>query len=222
LIKTSEKFPIALRRGWNLVGNPFNFPTFAEFATSAARPETLSIYAYENGQWSNPLNPMGNELLQPFTGYAVFCDTACTMFVNPDLFPIAAGLLRKESAAAAEGILWSIRILAQCGEAKDTNNLLAIVNGASLDWDAMDHPEPPVIGEYVSVYFPHPEWSRLSKSYCTDFRPVQQAGEEWDFAIETNICDEVKLSFEGIEDVPLEYDVWIVDKALKFLRICAG
>jgi hypothetical protein len=25
----------------------------------------------------------------------------------------------------------------------------------------MDHPEPPVVGEYVSVYFPHPEWGKL-------------------------------------------------------------
>jgi hypothetical protein len=111
--------------------------------------------------------------------------------------------------------LWSIRILAQCQQAKDENNVAAVIHGASREWDRLDHPEPPGIGEYVSIYFPHPEWQRLSKSYCTDFRPEPSEGDEWELEIKTNIRDAVNLTFAGVESVPLVYDVWLVDKALK-------
>jgi hypothetical protein len=111
--------------------------------------------------------------------------------------------------------LWSIRILAQCQKARDENNVAAVVQGASREYDRLDHPEPPGIGEYVSVYFPHPEWQGLSKAYCTDFRPEPSAGDEWELEIKTNIRDAVNLTFEGVESVPLAYGVWLVDKTLK-------
>jgi hypothetical protein len=116
--------------------------------------------------------------------------------------------------------LWSIRILAQCQQARDENNLAAVVQGASREYDRLDHPEPPGIGEYVSVYFPHPEWAtpageKLGKAYCTDSRPEPSDGDEWEFEIKTNIRDVVNLTFAGVESVPAEYEVWLVDKALR-------
>jgi hypothetical protein len=86
---------------------------------------------------------------------------------------------------------------------------------ASEGWDNLDFPEPPSVGEYVSVYFPHRDWGRLSKRFCTDFRPEPLDGEEWEFEVETNIRDVVNLSFEGLEQVPADYGIWLVDKALK-------
>jgi hypothetical protein len=79
----------------------------------------------------------------------------------------------------------------------------------------MDHAEPPVVGEFISVYFPHPEWERITASYCTDVRPDLQEGEIWDFEVRTNIHDQVELTFEGIKNVPAEFEVWVVDNKLK-------
>ena len=67
-----------------------------------------------------------------------------------------------------------------------------------------------VPGDYVSVYFPHPEWNQLSKNYCTDFRPEIVGGEIWEFEVKTNIRDAVNLSFEGMKTVPNEYQVWLL------------
>ena len=213
-IPTSEPFPITLSKGWNLIGNPFNFAAVAVDTFSDGRP--LSFYAYESGQWTDPLTPAQKDF-QPFEGYAVFCSTACTMFVNPDRFAIGNTLAKKETIPENE-ILWSVRIRAQCEKARDGNNVAAVVNGSSRAWDRMDHPEPPVIGEYVSVYFPHQEWSQFSKRYCTDFRPESEKGDEWEFEITTNIRDVVNLSFAGVESVPSEYDIWLIDKTLKITR----
>jgi len=82
-----------------------------------------------------------------------------------------------------------------------------------------------VIGEYVSVYFPHPEWNKLAKIYCTDVRPTTSDngprtsnGELWPFEVKTNIRDKVNLTFEGVDEVPKELEVWLVDDALKITQ----
>ncbi len=116
-------------------------------------------------------------------------------------------------------MLWSIRIRAQCQDARDGNNVAAVVKQASRQYDRLDQPEPPVIGEYVSVYFPHRDWQTLAKTYCLDARPdPTAAGEIWEFEVKTNIRDKVNLSFEGMKSVPEELEVWLVDEALKITQ----
>lgn len=207
-VSTSSKFEIDLRKGWNLIGNPFNFDASA--VPLLANGDSLVFYVYENG-WSAPRKPSSRNKLAPFEGYAVFSDTATSMFILPNEFAAQIEPLPKAESSEA---LWSIRIAAQCQEARDENNFITIQSNASRAWDAQDHPEPPAIGEYVSLYFPHEEWNRLSKNFCNDARPEFDENEEWEFAVATNIRDEVRLRFEGVESVPREYEVWLIDKAL--------
>jgi hypothetical protein len=109
---------------------------------------------------------------------------------------------------------WSIRITAQCQQARDIDNLAAIVPGAEIGFDAWDRPEPPPVGEYVSVSFPHRDWAPPVPSYCIDARPQFSQGEIWEFEVATNIRDKVNLTFDGVTQVPPEYAVWLVDEAL--------
>ncbi len=207
-VSTASRFAINLNKGWNLVATPFNFASSA--APLLANGDSLLFYAYENG-WSAPRRPSGRNRLAPFEGYAVFSDTATTMFILPNEFAAQNEPLPKAESSAT---LWSIRIAAQCQEARDENNFVVVMNRAARAWDANDHPEPPAIGDYVSLSFPHEEWRRLSKNYCTDARPEFDESEEWNFSIETNMRDEVRLRFEDIASVPREYEVWLIDKAL--------
>jgi hypothetical protein len=89
-----------------------------------------------------------------------------------------------------------------------------MVADASSHWDEMDQPEPPVIGEYVSVYFPHRNWEALAKFYCVDARPESKNGEIWELEIKTNIRDKITLSFSGLASVPEEFEVWLIDEAV--------
>jgi len=109
---------------------------------------------------------------------------------------------------------WLLQIKAQSQAAVDIDNFLGMSSEAGVSWDELDRPEPPVIGEFVSVYFPHPEWSELSENYCTDFRPEISDGDIWEFEVKTNIRDVVNLTFEGINDIPNGYDVWLLDPVL--------
>jgi len=208
---TSEPYVIPLHERWNYIANPFNFPTFA--VDTLSNGNSFMLFSFD-GKWSDPVEPKNIEL-QPFEGYAVFSASACSMFVNPYRSSSLNNLAKEKTVVDKREILWSIRILAQCQEARDDNNVLKVIPGASQHWDKMDYPEPPVIGEYVSVYFPHPEWERLVSKYCTDARPQSSDGEIWDFEVTTNIRDQVKLTFEGLETLPQNFEAWLVDKELK-------
>jgi len=203
---TDAPYVIPLHAGWNFIGNPFNFPTKAK--ARLGNGAAFGLYSFD-GTWSDPQSPELKEL-QPFDGYAVFTRAATTLVINSDRAAAAENLARRETVSPA----WSIRIIAECGNTLDRNNLAAIAEGAAREWDENDYPEPPVIGDYVSVYFPHPEWGSNAYHYCTDTRPAPTDGEIWELAVRSNRRDKVRLTFAGVENVPPVYDVWLIDETV--------
>jgi len=232
---TSQPFAIALHPRWNLVGNPFNFSIPLSKLRLKSNGQTSELRTF-TGIWNNPVASPVNTM-EPFEGYAVFnsLTTVDTLFVNPDLSALSAAVAEavtvteeqltgrfneqssnnKNSAATGQLFTWVIAIHAQCQQARDLDNIAAVSANASNTHDEMDRPEPPVIGEYVSVYFPHAEWKTLSENYCTDIRMRISDGGFWTFEVKTNIRDVVQLHFENIETVPPEFEVWLVDEVLK-------
>jgi len=208
---SSQAYAVALHPKWNLAANPFNFAVPLSNLRLKSGAQLPDVRSY-TGSWNNPVTE-AIIVMQPFQGYALFNSLATvdTLLINPDLSKPGSALSQKMN----EQILWSIRILAQCQQARDGDNTAAIASEAVETWDEMDRPEPPVIGEYVSVYFPHPEWKKPNAAYCTDVRPESSDGEVWTFEVRTNIRDVVQLNFEGLESVPSHFQVWLVDEALK-------
>ena len=214
-VSTSGKYAIPLNAGWNLIGNPFNFQTFAEDTLTDGTP--IQLFAYNNGVWSDPLDPAEN-MLQPFEGYAVFSPSVNTLRIRPNPVDSTSNIVQKRHISSEEMPGWSIRIRAQCRSARDDNNIIAVDPGAAITLDQWDAPEPPTVGQYVSVYFPHPEWKTLNRNYSTDFRPESPEGDSWLFGVKSNIRDLVKLSFEGIENIPVDYEVHLLDETTKTTR----
>jgi hypothetical protein len=207
-VQTSSTYSVALHAGWNLVGNPFNFnipQTHVSLQNSAA----LDIRSY-NGSWNN-----FNGSLAPFQGYAVYTEQATNLLIDPIL--TGMGKLKSTEILAEKEGEWIIDIEARSQDAVDTDNRAVSLSKASDSWDTFDRPEPPVIGDYVSLYFPHAEWEKMSTKYCVDARAKLEDGAIWDFEIRTNIKGNVSLGFKGIEKVPAEFEVWFVDQSNKQL-----
>ncbi|MCA9728359.1 MAG: T9SS type A sorting domain-containing protein, partial [Candidatus Eisenbacteria bacterium] len=112
--------------------------------------------------------------------------------------PVGAGL---GSRSTTPTVAWSIGIRARCQDALDCDNLAAVRAEASVGSDRFDLPEPPPIGEFVSVFFPHPEWGRRATRFCTDVRAPIEGAEwiEWTLAVESNVADRIALSFDLTE-----------------------
>jgi len=82
------------------------------------------------------------------------------------------------------------------GPAEDIGNVLGVQLGATDGYDAdLDFPEtPPAPTDFVSLYFPHPEWeSPFGDNFTSDIRAATRFEETqliWDFTIETDLLDE--------------------------------
>jgi hypothetical protein len=202
---TDKPFAIPLNPGWTFIGNPFNFDI--PFTKVTRKSGGTMDIRYYNGSWATATTP-----LIPFEGYAVANTLANvdTLLVDPQIGTVTP----KASLAKAANELWSINISAECQEAKDMDNKISVVSDANSGFDEMDKPEPPIIGEYVSVYFPHSEWNGVFKNYSTDARPTPVIGDTWEFELKSNIENKIQLDFSSIETVPQQFEVWLVDKLL--------
>jgi len=206
-VPTNELFSNTLELEWNLIGSPFSFPIPLSnvFTQSGTRVDFRSY----DGVWESLA---ASDSLKPFEGYAVFnaAGKEDILFINPDLTTPTLSAA-KAAARGSEDLLWSIRILARSQQARDIDNVAGVSAKASDQWDGFDRPEPPGIGDYVSVYFPHPEWKNKASRYSTDVRSEPDDGLAWLFEVTTTVHDKVHLTFEGLAEVPPEFEVWLVD-----------
>ncbi len=214
--RTDTVFAVSLHAGWNFVGNPFHFTVPWENLRFRNAGPTVVLRAF-SGRWNDSvLEPIA--AIMPFAGYAVFAAQSDLLLIDPDLSPPGGALAKSFASFHETETRWHVQITAQAQAAQDVDNFAMINSRASSAWDAIDQPEPPVIGEFVSVYFPHREWNTLAKTYCLDARPEPSEGEVWDFEVKTNIRDKVNLSFQGLKSVPEEFEVWLVDETMNLTR----
>ena len=208
-LPTSEPFTKNLHAGWNFFSNPFDFsiPLQNVSLSTGATPE---IKSYQQ-DWESTFVP-----LVPFSGYAI--DAGENEDVVLTIDPTIGGTGGKQSLEPVTQInafAWGIRIMAEGNIARDRNNYIATSSQASVGWDVFDRPEPPVIGDFVSVSFPHADWGKIHRRYETDVRPIPTYGDEWQFDVVTGLSQVVQLTFEGVDDVPLQFGIQLIDEINK-------
>jgi hypothetical protein len=139
---------------------------------------------------------------------------------------------------------WRIAIGASSAGAADDMNIAGVAGGASNLYDPLDLSEPPPCpGRSLSLYFPHESWQRRPGSYTVDIRSASaplrsvlpefaRTGEEvwghlWWFDVSKSFSDEgagdeVALTFSGIDGVPAETELYLIDRHLeKFIDLRA-
>jgi hypothetical protein len=157
--------------------------------------------------WSYDRGWLTVDKVTPWEGYAIFASSADQLRITPDW----SGM-RKDNPVNPTTISWSIQMVAECGLLGDWVNSCGVAPDAQIQRDDYDWVEPPPFGDYVTLYFPHPEWNLSATRFCSDFQPPNTTGFTWDFAVETNIPEQpVKLTFQNLEQIPAELLVSLID-----------
>lgn len=206
-LRADTSTAINLSPGWNQIGQPFAFRVAWNAVTSSG--DVSAPFLYEEQY-------MPAAALEPYGGYFVY------NFENGDITltipPIESEAANQRLAKIAASD-WQLQIKSVCENARDEFNFIGINEEASLTWDALDQPEPPPIGEYISVYFPKNNWQVYPNNYTTDYRDLLGEGQTWIFEVRTNIRDaEAQIFFEGLENLPADLDAILVDEKLKVTR----
>jgi hypothetical protein len=185
----------------------------------------------------------GVKTLEPFRGYWVknldsepVTLTVPPREVGPGVIPVSAG-----GALGCDGSEWDeswrVEIVSSCGDVTDAGNSVGIAPGALEGWDRHDRSEAPMCpGRSISLYFPHQSWWDHPGRYTTDIRGGYQAldtgqlevsasdedlwGHMWFFDVaktfsDAGVGDDVLLGFDGLERLPDEASVYLVDRKLE-------
>jgi hypothetical protein len=199
-VNAAVPYEIALQPGWNAIGLPFNFPVgWNDIMTASGlgASEVDPPYLYE-GTYSLPSR------LESFKGYYVFNKTTRNLTLRIPPKEHVAALAKNvaiPSVTQAEPGGWRLMLVAQCGETRDTFTWLGMSHTASEAWDAFDLPEPPGVGDYVAVSFPHSEWPQFPGKYGSDIRPLSSRGAVWDLEVRSNVAGEkILLGLKGERD----------------------
>lgn len=210
-IRTDQPFRLPLHEGWNFVANPFSFPVpFSNLSSESGKNLDFRTFA---GGWSSFASAM-----QPFQGYAVITEDQESDVLLIDPGRTAADKRALTDRASTAAYAWSIGITATTSTARDPDNVAAVAGGAAHDFDLLDRPEPPTIGNFVSLFFPHPDWDKPLHDYAVDVRPEIDDGEVWEFVVESNQTEAVQLQFTNVTNIPASFNVVLVDEVAKLSR----
>ncbi len=213
-LRADTSFTLKIDSGWNQIGLPFAFPvSWNAIFTASGEPDGLSKPSLYNG------NYFPADTLEPYKGYFIFNpDTSSSIDLR--IPPVTSSDANPSLASVnSSNSDWAVQIKASCQEARDNYNFIGIKELASKNWDKFDYPEPPPIGEYVSVYFPRTDWEVYPNNYTTDFTNELGQGKTWILTVETNISNsEAKIEFSGLETIPQNLEIWLVDEHINITK----
>ena len=126
-------------------------------------------------------------------------------------------LLYTESQPIDTTTVWKMQVKASVASYQDNENFAGVSDNASDVHDAtLDTAEPPVTpGSYVSLYFPHPEWSSLlGNNFAGDIKKdisFTDTVKRWYFQVISNVVsDTIRLTFAN-DRIPLSLGKYLTD-----------
>jgi hypothetical protein len=203
-------YAVSVDTGWNMIGNPFNFPVRWEDCSLSSGSVT-TLYGYDPEKGIQPDQPT----MEPWKGYWIYNwgSTDAQLFVPPKSNGMQkavrgrAGLVQSLSKGE-----WLIQLSAETKEGCDSYNYAGVKNGASETFDAFDRPDPPAVEAGISLAFDHGDWKRHAGTYAADIRGEGERGLVWRFRVESrNPEEEITLSWKFIQTLPEGWEAYLFD-----------
>jgi hypothetical protein len=198
---------VPIHSGWNLITNPMTW-AIPWSDIQAFNGTSEQIFKYE-GLYSRSDN------LEPYVGYYFFDDPANPLGVLKIPYGPALGKEAVKKTPPVSPDSWTLHIDLRRGKYVDQSTSLGVNLSASVEKDMFDYHKPRAFGEMPSVYFARPEWDSLYGTFSSDVRPPFGEKNSWRFNVASKGPGggDLELNFRGIEEVPSDMEVYLVDEA---------
>jgi hypothetical protein len=211
---TSGDYPLSLSAGWNLIGNPFDFPVqWIEVGGDTALtgdPVAFDPSLGSIGDYSDA----SPAVLEPFAGYWVHATQVATLRLPPHAAPVPlqSSAAPRSRLAVEEG--WRVRIRARTDAAEDGSNVIGLSPEAGIGYDPLDLLKPPIPpGSWVRAGIEHPDWGEKAGEYRRDLRPPGADGQTWELEIRSGARGEaITLDLSELVAAPPGLAVSLLDR----------
>ncbi len=211
-VVTDELFAINVPAGeWVVLGNPFDF---AIPLANVFDQDTFSVAGNANFQTYDGGFTEATSM-DPWQGYIYKAASGGTLYINPRDANGGTAKILDNAITIMEDDEWLIDITARNGFARDLRNRVGVLHRAQDTYDRLDSFEPPVLPGGVSLRIDNRHWSENSDIYATDIKSVNPEGSFWDMeVVASDVNNNVNLTFAGLEDLPEDYDIFLIDKSI--------
>lgn len=217
----ARPFEIALKAGWNLIGDPFTFPiNFLNLKIREANGTIVDIPTAQGG--SNPAlgaalwtyeNAGGYQVaytIDTWRGYFLRAFRPITLIVDP---AARQDRHRAPSFDNVNGDGWKLDLVASAGGVRSHQSFLGVTGAATAGYDRFKLEAPPAIGsQNVSLTFDHNDWGDRSGRYAMDVRARATTTQSWDFTVTSNVPGTpVTVAWPALATVPGKQDLMLTD-----------
>ncbi len=208
-LDSSQRVIIPLHPGWNLIADPF-LSGVAWSSLQNVNGTTEPIYAF-----SKSFNTAA--MLEPYIGYYYFNAGNLPSLKIPYavLFPSpsqTSSIAAAKSSGSAIQSGWKIQIKYSSADGiTDQSTWLGVSENVRGEDNEMDVHKPAGVQDIPSVYFSRPEWDSVYSTFATDIRPLFTSQTVWNFDVWSPARTESKLTFDGINAVPGQFEVYLLD-----------
>ncbi|MDW8107846.1 MAG: FlgD immunoglobulin-like domain containing protein, partial [Armatimonadota bacterium] len=219
----SQSVPVPLKRGWNMIGNPYPYPlilgqvvivsssdprrsiTFFEAAQRGVIRGVLYYWDEFTGEYKFTSDP--NTPLLPHRGYWIKANEDIEFVFPPVFLPGTGfgGIPRSVPELPNRPNEWRVQIVARTREGADTQNFIGITSGATPA--EVEEPPTPLPERAVNLTILKPG---TGTPLMQELRPTANR-HQFDLVVEAEPGEEITLTFPNLNTVPQAYRLRLLD-----------
>ncbi len=197
-----DHFTISLMPGWNMVGNPFDFPVSVDDIETLDSIEDPITYI--NNDYSLP-----QPILQPWEGYFVYNPE--NTYVQATIPAIEAGQLLKANDPMQltnnNEIVFQFSATITNSEIMDTHNYIGYKTNAIDGRDKNDFSEAPPITNDLQLYI-----NDKDHDWAGNFKSISNEGQQWQIVLKANSKKSITLGWQQSGTLPDKQKLYIFDQ----------
>ncbi len=235
---SNMSFTIDLQNGWNMIGNPFDFPVdwsqaYCKWIDWAVFSREADLSSAQENRWMEPWlwefkdgSYKLTDRFLPWQGYFVKAAKSWgyynhTLKIPPvpiekreEKIGVQWPRQRRGKLATAKRDGWYIQLICKAGGIEDNENFIGVSSNANDGFDFLDVEKPPLPDTslaFVYSFFPHPEWGHEEGNYAYDIRGKSTGRMVWSFILRTNKVEGDCILKWKSHNLPGGYKITLVD-----------
>jgi photosystem II stability/assembly factor-like uncharacterized protein len=200
---------IDVHGGYNLITCPFaEGVDWNQVKILNNLPPNTPLYEYDTDQGKFIMSSS----LEVGTGYYfINADTDGNALASPLRIPFNP-IYTLPKVNVENNYDWQLKIDLQSGNTGDETSIIAMSKNSKAGFDQLEYNKPRIMQGIASVYFERPDWNDKYPIFGSDIRPEINESEIWTMSVYTPDAAKSEISFNGIEDIPMEFAVALIDK----------